>query len=106
MLYELREYVASENKVEALHNRFKSHVLQLFEKHNIEVKGFWTDHEDPMKLIYLCQFNSLEEQKKAWAAFGSDPEWKRVKQKSEVNGALTSSLKSVLLEPVDYTKQP
>lgn len=106
MIYELREYIAGENKVEALHNRFKSHVLQLFEKHNIIVKGFWTDYENPSKLVYLCQFNSQEEQKNAWSAFGIDPEWKRIKQESEVNGPLTSSMKSMILEPVDYTTQP
>jgi hypothetical protein len=106
MIYELREYVASENKAEELHHRFKAHTLQLFEKHNIKVKGFWTDQANPMKLVYLCQFNSLEEKERAWADFGSDPDWKTVKQESEANGPLTTSMKSVLLNPVDYTSQP
>ncbi|WP_019155212.1 NIPSNAP family protein [Robertmurraya massiliosenegalensis] len=106
MIYELREYVASEDKVEALHKRFKDSTLPIFEKHHIVVKGFWTDHQNPGKLVYLCQFNSIEEQKAAWRSFGSDPEWIKIKQVSEANGSLVTSMTSTLLDPVDYTPQP
>lgn len=106
MIYELREYVAANDKVNALHTRFKEFTLPLFQKHEIEVKGFWTDNKNSQKIIYLCQFDSIEAQKKAWAAFGSDPEWKKVKQESEMDGPITISMSSVLLDPVDYTPQP
>lgn len=106
MIYELREYIASEGKVDELNNRFKEYTLSLFKKHHIKVKGFWTDREDASRIIYLCQFNSLEEQKAAWAAFASDSDWKKVKEESEANGPLTVSMSSVLLNPVDYTPQP
>jgi len=105
MIYELREYIAYEQKIDALHRRFQSDVLQLFKKHNIRVKGFWTDLKNPAKLIYLCQFDSEKEQKNAWAAFANDPEWRKVKQISEAEGPLTLSMNSVLLEPVDYVQQ-
>lgn len=106
MIYEHREYIASEGKLEALHNRFKDHTLPLFQKHGINVVGFWTDHENPLKITYICKFSSLEAQRKAWEAFGSDPDWKKVKKDSESNGPLTISMNSVLLNPVEYTSQP
>ncbi|WP_158735883.1 NIPSNAP family protein [Alteribacillus sp. YIM 98480] len=106
MIYELREYIADENKEEALQKRFKNHVLSIFNKHSIEVVGFWREHNNPAKTMYLCRFNSLEEKEKAWDAFKKDPEWQRIKNESETEGALTKSMTSTLLEPVDFSSQP
>jgi hypothetical protein len=106
MIYELREYKASENKIEALHKRFQKHTLRIFEKYGIEVIGFWTQNDEPSTLIYLCRFKDEKERNKAWKSFGNDAEWKKIKEDSESDGALTVSKNSLLLDPVTYTPQP
>lgn len=102
MIYELREYKAAEGKLEALHARFRDETLALFQKHGIEVVGFWSKKEDPSVLLYVCRFADEEQQKAAWAAFAADPDWKRVKAESEADGPLTTRMSSVILEPIPY----
>ena len=102
MIFELREYHAAEGKTEALHARFRDHTLELFERHGIEVAGFWSRKDDPSILVYVCRFESEEKRKAAWEAFGTDPDWIRVKKESESSGPLTTKMVSHTLEPVSY----
>lgn len=104
MIYELREYKASEGMVEALHRRFRESTLSLFAKHGIEVVGFWTFHEDSQVLAYMCRFANKEARDAAWNAFNQDAEWQEIKKTSEANGPLTVSMTSVLLDPVPYVE--
>jgi hypothetical protein len=88
-VFELRTYIASPGKFEALHARFRNHTLALFKKHGIEVVGFWVPADDPdsqTTLMYLVAFPNVEAQKKAWAAFKSDPIWIKAKAASEADG--------------------
>ena len=41
-VYELRVYHANPGKLEALHARFRDHTCKLFQKHGMELIGFWT----------------------------------------------------------------
>lgn len=88
-VFELRTYIASPGKFEALNARFRNHTLELFKKHGIEVVGFWVPADGPEAqdtLMYFVAFPSAEAQKKAWAAFKSDPAWKKAKADSEKDG--------------------
>lgn len=102
MIYELREYVAFDGKVDELHLRFRDAVFQLFLKHGIEVSGFWTKDENPNTIVYLCRFENKDTRKAAWQAFMEDPEWQRVKRESEANGQLIKHKSSELLREVPY----
>ena len=42
MIHELRTYEAAPGKLPALNARFRDHTLGLFERHGMEVIGFWT----------------------------------------------------------------
>ena len=42
MIYELRTYEAAPGKLPALNARFRDHTRGLFERHGMEVVGFWT----------------------------------------------------------------
>jgi len=88
-VFELRTYIASPGKFDALHARFRNHTLTLFKKHGIEVVGFWVPADGPDSqdtLMYLVAFPNAEAQKAAWAAFKSDPAWKKAKAESEADG--------------------
>ena len=41
-VYELRIYKCNPGKLPALHARFRDHTCRLFQKHGIELVGFWT----------------------------------------------------------------
>src|SRR3982751_2338491 len=55
-VFEMRTYTANEGKMEALHKRFREHTNRLFQKHGMELVGYWTpqDEKDGKedKLVY------------------------------------------------------
>ncbi len=105
-VYELRIYHANPGKLEALHARFRDHTCKLFQKHGIEVVGFWTPiqgQEARRTLYYIVAFPSLEAQAKAWAAFKSDPQWIKAKADSEQEGVLVNKVDSKNLKATDYS---
>jgi hypothetical protein len=109
MIYELRTYWAAPGKSEALHQRFRTLTRGLFERHQIKVVGFWTPSpvtEESGDLVYLVAFPDQAAQEHAWAAFRADPDWQAGKAASEVNGALTRKIVSLLLLPTDYSPAP
>lgn len=105
--FELRTYHAAPGKLEALNARFRDHTCALFKQHGMEVVGFWipadADKGATNTLVYLLAHKSREEAKKSWAAFGADPDWKKARAESEVNGKLTEKVESVFLSATDYS---
>ncbi|TDC46172.1 NIPSNAP family protein [Actinomadura sp. KC345] len=102
MIYELREYTAAPGGAEALHARFADHTLALFERLGMEVAGFWSDLDDPGRILYLLRFPDEEARRAAWAAFQADPEWRRVKAESEAGGAIVETMTSRRLGTAPY----
>jgi hypothetical protein len=102
MIYELREYVAAPQAVDALHARFSDHTLDLFARHGLEVVGFWTDQDDPNRIVYLLRFPDQETMRRAWSDFQNDPEWKRIKAESEADGPLVAEKHSRILTSPSY----
>jgi hypothetical protein len=105
-LYEMRTYVAQPGKLDALHARFRDHTCRLFQKHGIEVVGFWAPCEGEAAqdtLIYIVAFPDAEAQKKAWAAFRADPEWQKAKADSERDGPLVKEIKTQNLKATNYS---
>ena len=105
--FELRTYFAAPGKLEALNARFRDHTCALFKKHGMEIVGFWmpTDKEQgaETKLVYLLAHKSREAAKQSWKDFSNDPEWKKARTESEVNGKLTEKTESVFLSATDYS---
>ncbi|MGH3661695.1 MAG: NIPSNAP family protein [Micromonosporaceae bacterium] len=92
MIYELREYVAMPGQGARLHARFRDHTLALFERHRLEVVGFWTDEADPERVVYLLRFPDRQALDQRWAAFKADPDWQRVKAESEADGPIVAEM--------------
>ena len=106
MVYELRTYWAAPGKVEALHDRFRNVTQRIFDKHHMEVVGYWSPSpatEESGDLVYMLAFPSQEALASAWGAMRADPEWQQAKAASEVNGTLVSRLTSTVLLPTDYS---
>ena len=108
-VYELRIYRVVPGKLESLVARFRDHTDQLFAKHGIKSLGYWTALDELAKsstFIYILEHPTREAAAANWKAFQDDPEWKRVKAKSEENGKLVEKIDSTFLTPTDFSRLP
>jgi hypothetical protein len=106
VVYELRIYHASLGKLPDLLARFRDHTVKLFARHGIKSVAYWTPVDEPEKgntLIYILEHPSREEAATNWKSFQDDPEWKSVKEKSELNGKLTEKIDSTFLALTDFS---
>lgn len=100
--FELRIYYAAPGKLDALISRFADNTTRIFEKHGMQNIGYWVPvNNEKNALYYILAYPDKDARKKSWDAFVADPEWKEVKSKSEVNGKLVDSVKSVFMYPND-----
>jgi hypothetical protein len=115
-VFELRTYTApTPEKLDHLHERFRSHTLELFARHGIENLVYWQpliwkadDTEAERQMFYLLGHQSRAAAAESFAAFRADPEWLAVRKASEAKagGSLTSPEKGVVSEffvPTDYS---
>lgn len=56
-------------------------------------------------LTYMLTFADAAAREKAWAAFGADPEWKKLRATpGYTNAEIVSNIHSLLLRPTDYSQ--
>ena len=106
MVYELRIYHAVPEKLENLVARFRDHTMKLFADHGIKSVAYWTALDEPVKsstFFYILEHPSREAAAANWKVFQDDPEWKRVKAKSEENGKLVEKIDSTFLTRTDFS---
>jgi hypothetical protein len=107
-LFEMRIYTTNPGKLEALHKRFREHTNALFQKHGMQLIGYWTlaegeAEEKDNTLVYILAYPSREARDASWKAFGEDPEWKAAYQESHKDGVLVKKVESKFLNPTDYS---
>lgn len=104
--FEMRTYNANPGKMPALHARFKDHTNKLFQKHGIQLVGYWnptTGEGAENTLVFILAYPSKADQEKMWKAFVTDPEWVKAKADSEKDGVLVSKATSVFMNPTEYS---
>jgi hypothetical protein len=102
-VYELRTYVAPDDKFAALNARFRDHTIRIFNKHKMTSVGYFIPQDETKSkntLIYLLQHPSREAAEANWKAFGSDPEWQKVAADSGVGRIMVTR---EFLNPTDYS---
>ena len=105
-VFELRIYTTHPDKLDDLHKRFRDHTNRLFEKHGMQLVGYWTptDGEEAANtLIYVLAYPSREAREKSWQGFINDEEWKKVYQESHADGPIVQKVESKFLAPTDYS---
>ena len=105
-VYELRVYHAAPGKLADLLTRFREHTIKLFDQHGMKSVAYWTPVDEPDKsntLIYVLYHPSRDAATANWKSFQDDPEWKRVHEKSEVNGKLVDKVDSTFLALTDFS---
>ena len=105
-LFEIRTYTTYEGRLDALHKRFREHTNSIFVKHGMSLIGYWTPTEgagSENTLIYILAYPSKEARDAAWKAFRADPDWKKARAESEIDGKIVKEVKSQFLAAVDYS---
>jgi len=105
-VFELRTYTAPDGKLDELHARFRDHTMRIFEKHGMTSVGYWVPQDSVLSkntIVYILAHDSREAARRSWAAFGQDPEWRKVARESEANGRIVERVESRFLEPTDYS---
>ena len=103
-IFEMRTYYSHPGRMSALDARFRDHTCKLFEKHGIQIVGFWKpkDKSDEV-LVYILAYPSREAADKSWKTFREDPVWTKAKEVSEKSGPIVKKVESVFLNPTDYS---
>ena len=107
-VFEMRTYHALPGRLDALNKRFRDHTCKLFQKHGMELIGFWTPQDEKQgkadTLVYILAFPSREAAAASWKAFQNDPDWKKARDESEKDGKIVANVESVFLDPTDYSE--
>ena len=106
-VYELRTYTTLPGRLPALHKRFAEHTLGLFEKHGMRNEMYWVPTDSARKdntLIYIVSHSSQDAADKSWKEYATDPEWIKVRNASEADGAiLAKSPERVFMRRTGYS---
>lgn len=106
-VFELRTYKSTPGNLDALMTRFRDHTMRLFEKHGMTNIGYWQPTDPALAedtLIYLLRHESQDAANASWRAFGSDPEWQRVNEESNSNGAILLSVQRQYMTATDFSQ--
>ena len=105
MIYETRIYETNTGRLPALNASFRNHTMKIFERHGIKNIGYWTSEvgEYNDRLTYIVAFEDAGSRERAWESFRNDPEWNKVREDSEKDGAIVKRVFNNLLTPTDYS---
>jgi hypothetical protein len=68
--------------------------------------GYWSPIDAKLaeeKMVYILAYPSKQAAEKSWKDFVNDPDWKKAKADSEVDGPLVERAESIFLNPTDYS---
>jgi NIPSNAP len=105
-VFEIRTYTVAPGQLPLLHKRFRDHTMKLFEKHGMTNVVYFTPVDSALSqttLVYVMAYPNREAARKAWADFGSDPEWKQVTAASDAEGLKVLKAQSMFVNPTDFS---
>jgi len=105
MIYELRVYHAMPGKLPSLIDRFASHTIHLWKKHDFRPIGFWTVDigGNTNDLYYMLEWDDLAHRERSTIFFSEDQDWMNIRNESEKGGALISGVTRTLLKPTEFS---
>jgi hypothetical protein len=106
-IFELRIYHSPTwRQLAALHDRFRGPEIKIFHRSGIHpiLYGSTLIGGNLPNLTYLIPFADLAAREKAWAAFGADPEWQKVRKESiEKSGEIVSEIQIEFYRATPYS---
>jgi hypothetical protein len=91
--FELRTYTVrpgGQGDADLLHKRFREATMRFFQKHGMDVVGFWAPVSKPDTLVYVLAYENAAARDRAWAAFSADPEWIKARTEMAVDLTVTN----------------
>lgn len=92
MIYELRTYQAAPGRMADMDTMMSRDCTAVLQRHGVpQPLGAWIASAGPRLPAYLwiLGWSSLEQRNKAWAGFGADPEWQKIRRKAHEKNELT-----------------
>ncbi len=106
-VFELRTYHSpTTRQLRALHERFAGPEIKIFHRSGIHPVLYSSTLIGANKpnLTYLIPFDDLAAREKAWASFGADPEWVKVRAESVAkSGQIASVIQMSLFKAAAYS---
>ena len=106
-VFELRVYHSPTwRQLRALHERFAGPEIQIFHRSGVNPVLYSSTIIGPNmpNLTYLIPFENLDAREKAWAKFGADPEWVKVRKESvDKYGQISSVIQISLYKATAYS---
>lgn len=106
-VFELRVYHSPTGRqLAALHERFAGSEIKIFHRSGVHPLFYSSTVFGAAipNLTYLIPFDSLAEREKAWATFGGDPEWTKVRAESIAkHGQVSSIIQMSLYKATPYS---
>ena len=105
-IFEIRTYTTAPGQLPMLNQRFRDHTVEIFKRHGMESVGYWVPTDTALAqntLIYVLAHPSRDAARQAWADFGKDPEWMKVRAATDVEGLKVLKVQSVFATPTDYS---
>jgi NIPSNAP len=106
-IFELRVYHSPTwRQLIALHERFRGPEIKIFHRSGIHPILYATTFIGPNQpnLTYLIPFADMAAREKAWAAFGADPDWQKVRKESvEKSGEIVSNIRISFYKSAPYS---
>ena len=105
MIYEERIYTIMPGKMGDIERRFANHTLKLFEKHGIQVVGFWKTviGRQNFELVYILAYKDANDRMEKWQAFQNDPDWIKARNESETHGPLVAQVENKIMLPMSFS---
>ena len=105
-IYELRTYTTAPGRLPALLNRFGGGEVDLFIKHGMSSVGYWIPDDEQLSqntMVYMVAHENREAAAASWAAFGSDPAWHTMRDKSREDGPIVINVVTQFLNPTSFS---
>ena len=105
-IYELRTYTTAPGRLPALLNRFGGGEVDLFIKHGMSSVGYWVPDDEQLSqntMVYIVAHENREAAAASWSAFGSDPAWHTMRDKSREDGPIVINVVTQFLNPTSFS---
>lgn len=103
--YESQTFVTLARKVAMFNNG----EAKIFERLGMRPVFFGETIVGPRQpnLSYMLSFDSLAERDRLWGAFGSDPEWQKLRSRPELSDTeIVANISNVILRPLPFSSLP
>jgi hypothetical protein len=103
-LFEIRTVIPHPGKSKALLERFKNHVVPMFERNGAETVGYLVPVDPKVeKVVYILAFKNHDSRTETMQKVDKDSVWTKAFTDSEKNGPLAKEVYTTLLTATDYS---